>query len=96
MDFGVAPLTDRAPLHTVVLSLCTHRLSLISKTFPKKCISFRHNREHSIVLCVVCFEAQGFTIAEATWPAQEEAILWLSPASVDPRGYFLPLVFYER
>lgn len=32
-------------------------------------------------------------MAEATWAAQEGAILWLSSASVDPRGYFLPLVF---
>lgn len=49
------------------------------------------------MLCIVCCsEAQRFTITGATWPAQEEAILWLCPASVDPCGYFLPLVFYER
>lgn len=53
-------------------------------------------RDHNIVLCVLCLEAQRFTTAETTWTAQEEAILWLSSASVDPPGCFLPLVFYER
>lgn len=88
IQFGFCMCTINKLVSSVTCAHITFRL-LFPRSFLKKINSPRHSIKVTQNMILWCVLIRG---SEATWSAQEEAILYLFPASVDPRGYFLPFI----